>query len=228
MSSLFRNPLLGLLFLTAPLGACAEQGGAAAAADTAAAPAIAGIAQSSAPAIVTGLPDFTRLVEQVGPGVVNIEARVSPRQQRTARGGAPEDQIPEIFRRFFGPGFQFPDQQEEQGPRGRMPTSMGSGFLISPDGYVLTNHHVVDGADEVKVRLTDRREFTAKVVGSDQQYDVALLKIDANGLPALRLGDSKRIKPGQWAVAIGSPFGLDQSVTAGIISAVGRSNPYAG
>jgi serine protease Do len=105
--------------------------------------------------------------------------------------------------------------------------SIGTGFIMSPDGYVLTNHHVVDGADEVKVKLSDRREFTAKVIGSDQQSDVALLKIAATGLPALRLGDSRQLKPGQWVVAIGSPFGLDHSVTAGIVSAVGRSNPYA-
>lgn len=104
---------------------------------------------------------------------------------------------------------------------------MGSGFIISADGYVLTNHHVVDGASEVTVKLTDRREFKAKVVGSDEQFDVALLKIEAKGLPTVRLGDSNSLKPGQWVVAIGSPFGLDHSVTAGIVSAIGRSNPYA-
>jgi serine protease Do len=104
---------------------------------------------------------------------------------------------------------------------------MGTGFIISGDGYILTNHHVIDGADTVTVRLSDRREFTAKVVGSDEQSDVALLKIDATGLPTLRLGDSNKLRPGQWVVAIGSPFGLDHSVTAGIVSAVGRSNPYA-
>ena len=121
--------------------------------------------------------------------------------------------------------FEGPDgPQAPQGPRG---FSMGTGFLISNDGYVLTNHHVVDGADEVTVRLSDRREFKAKVVGSDQQSDVALLKIAATGLPSLRIGDSRQLRPGQWVVAIGSPFGLDHSVTAGIVSAVGRANPYA-
>jgi len=104
---------------------------------------------------------------------------------------------------------------------------MGSGFIISPDGYVLTNHHVVADADEVTVKLTDRREFKAKVIGSDEQYDVALLKIDGNNLPTVRIGDSNSLKPGQWVVAIGSPFGLDHSVTAGIVSATGRANPYA-
>lgn len=183
--------------------------------------------------LVVGLPDFTGLVQQVGPGVVNVEATIGARatSAKTARRGAPgEDQIPEIFKRFFGPDFPgmpgMPGgpQQPDDGPRG---VSMGSGFIISPDGYVLTNRHVVDGADSVTVKLTDRREFKAKVVGSDEQSDVALLKIDASDLPVLRIGDSNQLKPGQWVVAIGSPFGLDHSVTAGIVSAVGRANPYA-
>ncbi|MGH8031347.1 MAG: DegQ family serine endoprotease [Luteimonas sp.] len=192
--------------------------------------------QSAAPApVMVGLPDFTQLVEQVGPGVVNVEAQVGGRtpqnaqaQQRPGPGGMPDDEdMPEIFRRFFGPGMPTPGGPQ-QGPGNRpRGVSQGTGFIISSDGYVLTNHHVVDGADTVKIKLTDRREFTATVVGSDQQSDVALLKIAATGLPALRLGDSNALKPGQWAVAIGSPFGLDHSVTAGIVSAVGRSNPYA-
>ncbi|WP_454831521.1 DegQ family serine endoprotease [Pseudoxanthomonas wuyuanensis] len=207
-----RKPLLTLLLLTTPLAACAQQP------EPAPPPAIAApvAAQSSAPQLVTGLPDFTTLVEQVGPGVVNIEARSSGRQ--STRGQMQEDEIPEFFRRMLPPGFQMPEP--EQGRRG---ISMGSGFIISADGYVLTNHHVIDGADEVKVRLSDRREFTAKVVGSDQQYDVALLKIDGKSLPTVRLGSSATVKPGQWVVAIGSPLGLDHSVTAGIISATGRS-----
>ena len=190
-----------------------------------------------APQLVVGLPDFTGLVQQVGPGVVNVEATIGGRAAgaKSARRGMPgEDQIPEIFKRFFGPDFQMPGmpggpggpQQPDDAPR-RM--SMGSGFIISPDGYVMTNRHVVDGADAVTVTLADRREFKAKVVGSDQQSDVALLKIDASGLPAVRIGDSNQLKPGQWVVAIGSPFGLDHSVTAGIVSAVGRSTPqYTG
>ena len=178
---------------------------------------------SSQPArpLVTGLPDFTSLVERVGPAVVNVSAEIAP---RTARGGAPgQEQIPEIFRRFFGPGVPFPEA-----PEGRGGVSQGTGFLISDDGYLLTNHHVVDGADTVQVRLSDRREFTAEVVGSDEESDVALLKIDADGLPFLRLADARRTQAGQWVIAIGSPFGLEHSVTAGIVSAVGRSNPYAG
>jgi serine protease Do len=182
-------------------------------------------AQAPAAPLVTGLPDFTRLVEQVGPAVVNIEAAASGRTAQRNPPSTDDEQIPEIFRRFFGPGFQMPGPGQSPGaPRGR---SLGSGFIISADGYVLTNHHVIDGADEIKVTLTDRREFTAKVVGSDQPSDVAVLKIDATGLPVLRTGASNAVRPGQWAVAIGSPFGFDQSVTAGIVSAVGRANPYA-
>ena len=189
------------------------------------------VAAAPAPQLVQGLPDFTGLVAQVGPAVVNIEATSdgSSREVASRRGGMPddgmpgEDQIPEIFRRFFGPdmpGAPFrgmPDPGELRG------TSLGSGFIVSADGYVLTNHHVVDGADKVTVKLSDTREFQARVVGSDEKSDIALLKIDAKDLPVLRLGDSKDLRPGQWVVAIGSPFGLDHSVTAGIVSAVGRA-----
>jgi len=160
--------------------------------------------------------------------VVNVEAEVGSRSQAADAQMPDEDDIPEFFRRFFGPDMPMPGIGP-QGPHGDAPhgVSMGTGFIISGDGYVLTNHHVVEGADTVRVRLSDRREYTAKVVGSDEQSDVALLKIAANGLPTLRLGDSNQLRPGQWVVAIGSPFGLDHSVTAGIVSAVGRSNPYA-
>ncbi|HEY5613238.1 MAG TPA: DegQ family serine endoprotease [Lysobacter sp.] len=177
--------------------------------------------------MVSGLPDFTNLVQQVGPAVVNISAETAPR--RAARGAMPdESQIPEFFRRFFGDEMPIPGvPRGPGGPQGRGGTSLGSGFLISDDGYVLTNHHVVEGADSITVKLSDRREFKATLVGSDQQSDVALLKIEGKGLPALRTGKSDQLKPGQWVVAIGSPFGLDHSVTAGIVSAVGRSNPYA-
>lgn len=186
---------------------------------------------ASAPAqpLVTGLPDFTALVQRVGPAVVNVSAEIAPR--RVARGQAPgQDQIPEFFRRFFGDQFPTPGGPGQPGPGGPRGggTSLGTGFLISDDGYLLTNHHVVDGADKVTVRLSDRREMEAEVVGSDEQYDVALLKIDAKGLPFLRAANAGLTKPGQWVVAIGSPFGLDHSVTAGIVSAVGRSNPYSG
>ncbi|MGO4220845.1 DegQ family serine endoprotease [Lysobacter sp. TAF61] len=185
-------------------------------------------AATPAAPLVSGLPDFTNLVQRVGPAVVNIQAEVAP--QRNARGAPDDEQIPEIFRRFFGDDMPFPGGPGApggpRGPRGGG-TSMGSGFVISADGYVMTNHHVVEGADTVKVKLSDRREFTAKVVGSDEQSDVALLKIDAKGLPFLRMANASSTKAGQWVIAIGSPFGLDHSVTAGIVSAVGRSNPYA-
>ncbi|MBN7135263.1 peptidase S1 [Lysobacter enzymogenes] len=187
-------------------------------------------ATPSAP-IVAGLPDFTQLVQRVGPAVVNISAEVTPKRVARSRNQMPdEDQVPEFFRRFFGPDFPGPggggQGQGPRQPRGGA-RSIGSGFLISQDGYVLTNHHVVDGADTVTVKLTDRREFKAKVIGSDEQSDVALLKIDAKGLPFLRSANASLTKAGQWVVAIGSPFGLDHSVTAGIVSAVGRANPYA-
>ncbi|RDY66518.1 DegQ family serine endoprotease [Lysobacter soli] len=187
-------------------------------------------AATPAPPLVSGLPDFTNLVQRVGPAVVNIRAEVTPR--RTARGQQQmpdEEQIPEIFRRFFGDEMPFPGGPGGPGPRGPRGggTSLGSGFLMSADGYVMTNHHVVEGADTVTVTLSDRREFTAKVIGSDEQSDVALLKIDAKGLPFLRMAPANGTKAGQWVIAIGSPFGLDHSVTAGIVSAVGRANPYA-
>lgn len=178
--------------------------------------------------LVSGLPDFTRLVERVAPAVVSIESTIGARQV-SGRQMPDDAQIPEIFRRFFGPGFEMPGGPGGPGPGGNAPRgrSMGTGFIISADGYLLTNHHVVDGAEEVKVRLSDRREFSAKVVGSDAESDVAVLKIDATGLPTLRFGNGASVKPGQWAVAIGSPFGFEQSVTAGIVSAVQRANQYA-
>ncbi|MFZ5662959.1 MAG: DegQ family serine endoprotease [Pseudomonadota bacterium] len=180
-------------------------------------------AATPAPPLVQGLPDFTRLVERVGPAVVNIRAEIAPRR---ARGATPyDDQIPEIFRRFFGDELPFP---QIPGPGARGGVSLGSGFLISDDGYVLTNHHVVAGADEITVLMSDRRELKAKLIGSDEQYDVALLKVEGKGLPFLRAGNAGLVKPGQWVIAIGSPFGLDHSVTAGIVSATGRANPYSG
>jgi serine protease Do len=171
---------------------------------------------TTAGAQAQSLPDFTGIVEKNAPAVVHVEAKTTG-AARKARGGpdaAPDDQE-ELLRRFFGmPGV--PMQPREQ-------TSLGSGFIISADGYILTNDHVVDDADEVKVRLQDRRTLTAKVVGKDPQYDIALLKVDGGSLPTVAIGDSRTVKRGQWAVAIGSPFGLDATVTHGIISAVGRN-----
>ncbi len=162
------------------------------------------------------LPDFSDLVEQDGPAVVNIEA-VHDGGKHKQSLIADDDQMPEIFKRFFGEqGMPMPTPKDDAG------TAIGSGFLISADGKILTNRHVVDGAGRVIVHLADRREFTAKVIGSDAMSDVALLQVQATNLPYLKLADAKSLKPGQWVVAIGSPFGLDHSVTAGIVSGVGR------
>lgn len=172
------------------------------------------------------LPDFTDLVEKQGPAVVNISTTQSVRGN--GRGALPfpfdeNDPMFEFFRRFV------PRQPGTPGtpglPREFESRSLGSGFLVSADGYILTNAHVVDGADEILVRLTDKREFKARVIGADKRTDIALIKIDAGGLPAVRFGDPNVLKVGEWVVAIGSPFGFDNSVTAGIVSAKGRSLP---
>jgi serine protease Do len=171
----------------------------------------------SAFARLTGLPDFTGLVEEAAPAVVNI--RVTQFGNRNGNQGQaqnPHEDIPEFFRRFFDvPGMPNMPEPDRQGA--------GSGFIIESDGYIITNHHVVEDADEIIVRMADRREFEAELIGSDPLSDVALLKIDAKNLPTLKFGDSKALKPGEWVVAIGSPFNFEQSVTAGIVSAKGRS-----
>ncbi|MEO8672452.1 MAG: Do family serine endopeptidase [Tahibacter sp.] len=171
------------------------------------------------------LPDFTPLVEKNGAAVVNVQARQNSRHASAGRGGPDEEEMPEIFKRFFGVPGAPGGPGGPQTPDGDLPgpVSLGSGFIISNDGYILTNNHVVDGADQVSVRLSDRRELDAKVVGTDAQYDIALLKVTASDLPIVSIGDSKKLKSGQWVVAIGSPFGFDHSVTAGIVSAVSRS-----
>ncbi|HRD91310.1 MAG TPA: trypsin-like peptidase domain-containing protein, partial [Accumulibacter sp.] len=173
-----------------------------------------------------GLPDFTELVEKQGPAVVNISTTQT--QRSGGKGAQPfpfdeNDPMYEFFRRFI------PRQPGMPGipgmPREFESRSLGSGFVISADGYILTNAHVVESADEILVRLTDKREFKARVIGTDKRTDVALIKIEANGLPTVRLGDPGVLKVGEWVVAIGSPFGFDNSVTAGIVSAKGRSLP---
>lgn len=165
------------------------------------------------------LPDFSALVERTTTAVVSIEATIGSDKSKQSNETMDQDeQMQEFFKRFFGqPG---PGNPSPQSPR--QGTSYGSGFIISSDGYVLTNHHVIEGSSKVIVHLADRREIEAKVVGSDPSTDVAVLKINAKNLPLLTVGDSKIVKPGQWVVAIGSPFGFDHSVTAGIISALGR------
>ncbi len=167
------------------------------------------------------LPDFVSLVEKYGKGVVNIS---TVREARKIEGANPfgelDERQAEIFKRFGFPIFPFVGPQEEPERRGT-----GSGFIISSDGLILTNHHVIDGADEITVRLTDKREFKGKVLGSDKKTDIAVVKIDAKDLPSLKMGDSSKLKVGEWVAAIGSPFGLDNTVTAGIVSAKSRQLP---
>jgi serine protease Do len=174
-------------------------------------------------ALAKDLPDFTDLVEKQGAAVVNIST-----VQTVHGGGGPGFMLPpgmseddpfyEFFKRFAPPGSQGGGQDYQT-------QSLGSGFILSADGYVLTNAHVVSDADEVIVKLTDKREFKAKIIGSDRRADVALLKIDATGLPKVTVGDPAQLKVGEWVVAIGSPFGLENTVTAGIVSAKGRALP---
>ena len=183
----------------------------------------------SAPS-VRGLPDFADLAEAVSPSVVNI--RTLEKTKTSSAGGIPgmDEEMQEFFKKFFGdrvpgtpntprsPRQQLPaPQQDEDQPRG-----VGSGFILTADGFIMTNAHVVDGADEVIVTLTDKREYKAKIIGADKRTDVAVVKIEATGLPAVKIGDANRIRAGEWVMAIGSPFGLENTVTAGIVSAKHR------
>lgn len=178
---------------------------------------LAGVVAAGA-AAAAELPDFTRLVDANAPAVVNIST-VQNRDARSSRSR--NEELEEFFRRFFPP-----DGERRRAPAPfRQPRSLGSGFVIESDGYILTNFHVVDGADEIVVRFNDRRELVAEVVGADARSDLALLKVDARDLPTVKLGDSERLRVGEWVLAIGSPFGFDYSVTAGIVSAKGRSLP---
>lgn len=171
------------------------------------------------------LPDFTKLAENNAASVVNISTKQKLASKMHHFNMPDLKDIPEgsplrdLMKKFFGEyGYQMPDENPEK-------RSLGSGFIISDDGYILTNYHVVDGADQVIVRTNDRREFVAKIMGKDERSDIALLKIDAKNLQAVKIGDSKDLKVGEWVLAIGSPFGFDHSVTAGIVSAKGRSLP---
>lgn len=171
---------------------------------------------------VTGLPDFTGLVEDSAPAVVSIQVtqfgerapEITPENE--GQNQRNRQQIPEFFRRFFdapgNPGYNQPDRR-----------GTGSGFIFESEGYIITNHHVIENADQIIVRLADRREYEAELIGSDPQSDIALLKIDASDLPTLKFGNSKVLRAGEWVVAIGSPFNFEQSVAAGIVSATGRS-----
>jgi serine protease Do len=187
------------------LAACSSSNSTAAPATPSAAP-VAAAAVTTAP-LVTGLPDFTVLVDRYGPAVVNVT--VTEKRQARQQGFNP-----------FGRGSpipSLPQGEEEENPQGE-----GSGFIVSADGYILTNRHVVLDATKVTVKLTDRREFEAKVIGMDEKTDVAVIKIEGTNLPTVRIGDPEKLKPGQWVVAIGSPFGMENSVTAGIVSATAR------
>ncbi|MES2740809.1 MAG: DegQ family serine endoprotease [Pseudomonadota bacterium] len=193
------------------------------------APAVLGLAPVAHAAAVAGLPDFTDLIDKVGPAVVNIRTTERLKMAPGGPGAMGDEEAQEFLRRFFGGAAPVPSPRQ-QGPRPRrsvpqeeeVQRGVGSGFIISTDGYVLTNAHVVDGADEVYVTLTDKREFKAKVLGADARTDVALLKVEGASLPVLKMGDSNKIRVGEWVIAIGSPFNLENTVTAGIISAKSR------
>lgn len=200
----------------AAANAAAENAPAVAAAP-APAPAPAPAAAAGAPASTVALPDFTRIAAQQGKAVVNI--RVVGGTKTANRGGLPNLDPSHPFYEFFR---QFQDPRAERGREAPV-FGAGSGFIVSPDGVILTNAHVVQGADEVTVKLQDRREFRAKVLGSDPRTDVAVLKIDAKGLPVAPIGKSQSLLVGEWVLAIGSPFGLESTVTAGVVSATGRS-----
>src|SRR5688572_30350795 len=222
VSNLIRNPiataLLGAAAVGVPAGTLYLYGSAPYAAESVIAPAAAvpGPTTAATNAVRAGLPDFRGLVEQYGSSVVNISVRAN------VKTAARMPQVPQM------PGFG-PDDPFSQFFRGMPPQEPvpmrgeGSGFIVSRDGLILTNAHVVAEAQKVTVRLRDRREFEAKVLGSDAKSDVAVLKIEATNLPAVRLGDPQKLQVGEWVVAIGAPFGFDNSVTAGIVSAKGRS-----
>src|SRR5262245_47590520 len=176
------------------------------------------VAAATGPVTARGLPDFADLVQRYGAAVVNVRVTQAMRPAADTPGSQidPGEGLPDFFRRF-----QIPL------PRGEAPPAqgLGSGFIVSSDGLILTNAHVVRGGSQILVRLTDKREFTAKVIGSDPQTDVAVIKIDATDLPVVKIGDPGAIRVGEWVVAIGSPYGFDNSVTAGIVSAKARSLP---
>src|SRR5215831_14447705 len=202
-----RKPIKAIMIALLPalMAGCASNG---AAAGQAAAPQVSTASQST-PSLA--LPDFSQLAAQAGPAVVNISITKTTANVSQAMPFDENDPFFQFFKRFQIPMQRAPEH------------GIGSGFIISPDGYILTNAHVVNGASEVEVKLTDRREFKAKVVGTDPRTDIALLKIDADKLPTLRIGDPSKVKVGQWVIAMGSPFGFDNSVTAGIVSAKSRS-----
>src|SRR5579863_6796814 len=223
--------LLGAIALVSLFAACSPQASTAAApADPPATPPVRVAAAAPAAqvpvatAAVRGLPDFADLVAQVGPAVVNVQVVERPQggnSDSEEGGDEQDDPFGDFFRHFGIPRGAIPQQ-----PRNFAPVrGIGSGFIISADGYILTNAHVVANASKITVKLTDRRELEGKVIGVDEKTDVAVIKIGAKGnLPVVRIGDSSKLRPGQWVLAIGSPFGFENSVTAGVVSATARSN----
>jgi serine protease Do len=180
---------------------------------------------SAMPVFAANLPDFTVLAEKQGPAVVNISITQVMRGNQMPFPGMPYDEnLQEFFKRFGIPGMPGMPGAPNQGQEYKS-QSLGSGFIISQDGYILTNAHVISAADEVLVKLSDKREFKAKIIGADKRTDIALIKIDAKNLPKVTIGDPSKLKVGEWVAAIGSPFGLENTMTAGIVSAVGRALP---
>ncbi|RYZ67680.1 MAG: Do family serine endopeptidase [Proteobacteria bacterium] len=226
--------LAGALVMTLALVGCSPGASTAATPPVDKAPASSAVDTATPPAgasagvaVARALPDFSGLVERFGPAVVNVQVteKRQEAQFRGPQGMSPNDPFYDFFRRFGQPNGGGGGGGAQ--PRGNQPPQRGegSGFVVSPDGFILTNAHVVNGATEVTVKLVDRREYRAKVIGVDTRTDVAVIKIEATGLPTVRFGDPGKLKPGQWVIAIGSPFGMVNSVTAGIVSATSRSLP---
>ena len=207
-----RKPLLALAVASVLAAGCSDAG----------LPGVSGAHAINAPAAsaqaARELPDFASLVEQNGPAVVKIDVAKSPRKAASQWQGNP--QLEEFFRRF---GIPMPEGQMIPNPAPAQ--GVGSGFIVTADGYILTNAHVVDGADQVTVKLSDKRELAAKVVGVDPMTDIAVVKVDAKGLPTVKIGDPAKTRVGEWVAAIGSPFGMEHSVTSGIVSAKSRNLP---
>lgn len=210
---LHKKVLAAAISLTAVSGFCFIQ-------NTALSPVSAVYAQSVSPQ----LPDFTKLVEENGKAVVSIEVtKTMSKRAHPSFRGMPKDQLDQL-KRF---GFPMPFGQFPNGPEGKAPKrkGQGSGFIVSSDGLILTNHHVVGDADEIIIHLADKRELKGKVLGSDEKTDIAVVKVDAKDLPTVKLGDSNKVKVGEWVAAIGAPFGLENTVTSGIVSAKSRALP---
>ncbi len=217
---------ISVLVLSIALGACSGSSVAQQSAQREASPPTVAAAPASAAPVVAGLPNFAPLVEHFGPAVVNVD--VVQNAQPNAQGSQQDDPLSDFFRRFGMPGPEGRGGGGGGGGPAQPQRGSGSGFIVTPDGYILTNAHVVADADQVTVKLNDRREYPAKVVGVDQRTDVAVIKIEAKNLPTVRIGDPSKLRTGEWVLAIGSPFGFENSATAGIVSATARSLPGDG